>query len=375
VLFFRKEAYYYHTDHLQSSTIITDQNGVNVEQMFYYPYGEMTGYHTGSVNVKHKFNGHEYDGESGLYYMGARYYDPKLARFISADTIVPMPFYPQSLNRYSFTMNNPVVLRELDGNCFAGPSSAPSSFFSSMASMARSVARFVGGAISAAISAARAAVNIVVGGATLAAGVATGILTGGNRAAVNAVISGGQSFINAIDNGANGAITALGGGGGPFIVGGSGGGGSGYDNYAANDNGTATDAGRELTIGEQFLQAALDYKGEKGWHCNELVIQSIKDTEHKVDYFNTRNIGDSPYFRQLAVNETPRTGDIAVWSGKHMGFYVSPSLGYFTEKGITANIFHSPGAGGQAVGFGNINAITNYSFGGMSHSYYRYTGN
>ncbi|RJQ53422.1 MAG: RHS repeat-associated core domain-containing protein [Nitrospiraceae bacterium] len=76
-------------------------------------------YHAGSVNVKHKFNGHEYDGESGLYYMGARYYDPKLARFISADTIVPLPFYSQSLNRFSFTLNNPVVLRELNGNCFA----------------------------------------------------------------------------------------------------------------------------------------------------------------------------------------------------------------------------------------------------------------
>jgi len=118
--------YYYHTDHLQSSTVITDSTGVNVEDMFYYPYGEMK-YHAGSVNVKHKFSGHEYDGESGLYYMGARYYDPRLARFITPDPVVPMRVdqhnflsfkviqdltNPQKLNRYSYCANNPIVFRD-----------------------------------------------------------------------------------------------------------------------------------------------------------------------------------------------------------------------------------------------------------------------
>ncbi|RJQ53427.1 MAG: RHS repeat-associated core domain-containing protein [Nitrospiraceae bacterium] len=141
--------YYYHTDHLESSTIITDQNGTNVEDMFYYPYGEMK-YHAGSVNVKHKFNGHEYDGESGLYYMGARYYDPKLARFISADTIVPLPFYPQSLNRYSFTMNNPVVLRELDGHNYGSYANSPlthSSSISSLSSLSGPTGNTTGGSL------------------------------------------------------------------------------------------------------------------------------------------------------------------------------------------------------------------------------------
>lgn len=48
--------------------------------------------------------------------MGARYYDPKLARFISADTIVPKPFYPISLNRYAYAYNNPIILKDLDGH-------------------------------------------------------------------------------------------------------------------------------------------------------------------------------------------------------------------------------------------------------------------
>ncbi len=108
---------YHHTDHLGSSSIITNSSGAKVEDIYYYPYGEIKT-DSGTLNVRHKFTDQEWDAETGLYYYGARYYDPRLARFISADTIVPEPFYPQSLNRYAYTINNPVILRELDGNCF-----------------------------------------------------------------------------------------------------------------------------------------------------------------------------------------------------------------------------------------------------------------
>jgi len=127
------DTYYYHTDHLSSSTVITagddvEENpvGDQLEEIHYYPFGEI---HTnsGSVNVRHKFAGHEFDSETGLIYMGARYYDPKLARFITADPVVParvdqhnfLSFKvredltnPQKLNRYSYCGNNPVVLRD-----------------------------------------------------------------------------------------------------------------------------------------------------------------------------------------------------------------------------------------------------------------------
>ncbi len=111
--------YYYHSDHLGSSSIITNASGSKAEDIFYYPYGETrdnTNPPGENVNVKYKFTGKELDGEDGLYYYGARYYDPKLARFISADTIVPKPFYPISLNRYAYTYNNPIVLKDLDGH-------------------------------------------------------------------------------------------------------------------------------------------------------------------------------------------------------------------------------------------------------------------
>ncbi len=94
--------YYYHTDHLGSSSIITDSAGNKVEEIYYYPFGG-TRLNQGSVNLKHKYTGQEEDPETGLYYYNARYYDPILGRFISADSIVQDPFDPQAFNRYSYT--------------------------------------------------------------------------------------------------------------------------------------------------------------------------------------------------------------------------------------------------------------------------------
>ncbi|MCZ7672026.1 MAG: hypothetical protein M5U34_35320 [Chloroflexi bacterium] len=57
--------------------------------------------------------------------MNARFYLPALGRFASADTIVPNPTNPQSLNRYSYVRNSPLNMIdptghrecESDGNC------------------------------------------------------------------------------------------------------------------------------------------------------------------------------------------------------------------------------------------------------------------
>lgn len=97
--------YYYHTDHLGSASVITDQNGNKVQQVYYYPFGKVRSNIVNGVDVKHKFTGQEEDAEYGLYYYNARYYNPELGRFISADTIVPNPHDPQDLNRYSYVSN------------------------------------------------------------------------------------------------------------------------------------------------------------------------------------------------------------------------------------------------------------------------------
>jgi RHS repeat-associated protein len=54
------------------------------------------------------------DEDIGLYYYGARYYDPQLGRFIQPDSVIPDLFNPQSYNRYSYVLNNP--LRYTDPN-------------------------------------------------------------------------------------------------------------------------------------------------------------------------------------------------------------------------------------------------------------------
>jgi RHS repeat-associated protein len=102
-----QEVYYYLPDHLGSTTVLIDQTGNRLQELAYLPYGQVR-QNTGSVDADHKFTGQEFDAEIGLYYYGARYYDPALMHFISADTIEPNRTNPQTLNRYSYVQNNPV---------------------------------------------------------------------------------------------------------------------------------------------------------------------------------------------------------------------------------------------------------------------------
>lgn len=59
--------------------------------------------------------------ELGLVYMNARYYVPYINRFLSPDTIVPDPTNPQSFNRYSYSLNNPVKYTDPSGHCVFAP--------------------------------------------------------------------------------------------------------------------------------------------------------------------------------------------------------------------------------------------------------------
>jgi RHS repeat-associated protein len=102
--------YYYHTDHLGSSSVITDIAGAKVQALTYFPYGATrTNNSTGTpaIDVPYKYTGKELDSSTNLYYYEARYYDPTLGRFLSADMIVPNPRNPQDLNRYTYVRNNP----------------------------------------------------------------------------------------------------------------------------------------------------------------------------------------------------------------------------------------------------------------------------
>ena len=62
---------------------------------------------SGTIPTDKKFTGQRLD-DTGLYYNGARYYDPIIGRFISPDTVVPNVMNPQAFNRYSYVYNNPL---------------------------------------------------------------------------------------------------------------------------------------------------------------------------------------------------------------------------------------------------------------------------
>jgi len=70
----------------------------------------------GSLPTTYTFTGQRLDGDTGLSYYGAHYYDPALGRFVQADTIVPEPGNPQSLNRYAYVLNNPLKYTDPTGH-------------------------------------------------------------------------------------------------------------------------------------------------------------------------------------------------------------------------------------------------------------------
>ncbi len=106
--------YYFHPDHLGSSSYITNETGRVSQHMEYMPFGEtLVDEHINSFNSPFKFNGKEYDEETGNYYYGARYYDPKLSIFISVDKLAEKG---PGISSYAYCFNNPVKLTDPDGN-------------------------------------------------------------------------------------------------------------------------------------------------------------------------------------------------------------------------------------------------------------------
>jgi RHS repeat-associated protein len=107
---------YLHSDHLGSASLATNTSGGIEWQARYKPFGE-TRWTSGTLTTNRKFNGMKEEASlGGIYDFNARMYDPAIGRFLSADTIVPRPSDPQSLNRYAFVFNNPLGYIDRDGH-------------------------------------------------------------------------------------------------------------------------------------------------------------------------------------------------------------------------------------------------------------------
>ena len=133
--------YYYHSDHLGSAQLITDNEGKEYERIEYTPYGEYWIEKRAPENktLPFKFTGKERDEETGLYYYGVRYLDPKTSRWLSADPAlsdyIPMApvndeakkhnqnlpgmggiYNTVNFHLYHYAGNNPVKYTDPDGN-------------------------------------------------------------------------------------------------------------------------------------------------------------------------------------------------------------------------------------------------------------------
>jgi RHS repeat-associated protein len=127
--------YYYHPDHLGSTGYVTDANGKLYEHLEYFPFGETwVQEHSNTLRTPYLFTGKEFDQETGLYYFGARYYDPRTSVWQSADAILGkyLPsggsadpsklagmggvYNTANLGMFSYAHNNPMKFTDPDGN-------------------------------------------------------------------------------------------------------------------------------------------------------------------------------------------------------------------------------------------------------------------
>lgn len=110
-----KECYWYHPDHLGSSSWITYSDGKAVQHLHYLPWGEdFVDQRLNSFDgVRYTFSAKEKDTETGYSYFGARYYSSDLSIWLSVD---PMSDKYPSTSPYAYCRNNPIILVDPNGS-------------------------------------------------------------------------------------------------------------------------------------------------------------------------------------------------------------------------------------------------------------------
>jgi RHS repeat-associated protein len=109
--------FFFHQNHLGSTTLLTDSTGNVVSRIEYDPYGNIDSASSSGQDIfRAKFNGRELEADVGIQFFNARYYDPTLGRFLSPDlTLGGDIFKLVSLNRYAFAGNSPMTYADPTG--------------------------------------------------------------------------------------------------------------------------------------------------------------------------------------------------------------------------------------------------------------------
>jgi len=110
----KEETFFYHSDHLGSTSYITDDHANITQYDAYLPYGELlVDEHSSSEDMPYKFNGKEMDAETGLYYYGARYMNPVTSLWYGVDALIEAK---PSMAGNTYCLGNPINLTDPDGN-------------------------------------------------------------------------------------------------------------------------------------------------------------------------------------------------------------------------------------------------------------------
>ncbi len=108
--------YYLHPDIQGTVSLVTNQSGTVVERERFAPYGGPWAQTGSTPDLRYGYTGQEHDTESGQIHLGVRELHFTIGRFLKPDGLVPDPMNPQTLNRYSYALNNPI--RYLDPSGF-----------------------------------------------------------------------------------------------------------------------------------------------------------------------------------------------------------------------------------------------------------------
>ncbi len=110
---YEKMQFYYHPDHLGSSSYITNLDGEVVQHIEYVPFGEVfIEERNNTWNTPYLFNAKEYDEETGMYYYGARYYEPRISLWMSTD---PMQEKFIDASPYIYCLQKPISIIDYNG--------------------------------------------------------------------------------------------------------------------------------------------------------------------------------------------------------------------------------------------------------------------
>jgi len=109
------QARWFMTDQVDSVNVVTNDNGDAISAIDYLPYGE-TWYEQGDTGFSPKYNSQDLDKESGLYFFNARHYDPEIARFETADSVVDGEMSVVGWNRYTYVHGNPIMYKDPTGH-------------------------------------------------------------------------------------------------------------------------------------------------------------------------------------------------------------------------------------------------------------------